>query len=149
MLVLSSRAGLESVHAPAVRPPLLSSASSGDLPKLRLLTTKLLYVACCSVVDPPATRTAVTALFRWPIKDLFTPDAVRCVVLRAVNVLAASPLDLSSSARPFYHTEQATDLSQHLLVLQSDTRHHTLQPAAVCRPPQISGSWYMHSWQRH
>ena len=27
--------------------------------------------------------------------------------------------------------EQATELSQQLLLLQSDTRHHALQPAAV------------------
>ena len=32
-----------------------------------------------------------------------------------------------------------------------DTRHHALQPAAVCRFPQISDSWHMHPCrgQRH
>ena len=49
-----------------------------------------------------------------------------------------------SSAQLFY-----TKLSQQLLLLQSDTRHHDLQPAAVCRSPQISDSWHMHLWQHH
>jgi len=42
-----------------------------------------------------------------------------------------------------------TKLSQQLLLLHSDTRHHTLQPATVCRPLQISNSWHMHPWQHH
>ena len=47
--------------------------------------------------------------------------------------------------------EQATEISQQLLLLQADTRHHALQPAAVCRPPLHRDSWRMHPcWgQRH
>ena len=36
-----------------------------------------------------------------------------------------------------------------LPVLQADTHHHALQPAAVCRPPQIRDSWHMHPRQCH
>jgi len=29
-------------------------------------------------------------------------------------------------------------------MLQADTPHHALQPAAVCTPPQQRNSWHMH-----
>jgi len=82
---------------------------------------------------------------------------MRCTVRRRTAHLACLPTVIDTSgftARPVVQCsavlcEQAAELSQQLLLLQSDTRHHALQPAAVCRPPQISDSCHMHPSQRH
>jgi len=52
-----------------------------------------------------------------------------------VIIVCSVPKVQYFAARPVW-----IELSQQLLLLQSDTRHH----AAVCRPPQISDSWHMH-----
>jgi len=58
------------------------------------------------------------------------------VDFRFTSIFVARPVVQCSAVL----CEQATELSQQLLLLQADTRHHALQPAAVCRSPQISDS---------
>jgi len=61
--------------------------------------------------------------------------SVWCGVMCKLYALAA---DLSSTELSAHY-----ELSQ-LLLLQADTSHHALQPAAVCRPLQQHDSWHMH-----